>query len=214
MKFPEFIGGLPEDKRNSFSIGPKHIEDFMLSSYNMPQSKMRRVYHLDIPVHFCIKHKNQGKIESYKWFFKGFCDYMQPEFCQMVDVGSIPLQGSISSVIMHMEAFPNVGGACGEIECELKDAKEDGSKITFPESVVLRSQYVEYKIAHFLDKSIESMFGFVSVLPGAFSTYRWECIKGRPLKEFLKGARDEFNDEYYIVSCPEANKHLVEDRIM
>jgi len=115
---------------------------------------------------------------------------------------------------MHMEAFPNVGGACGEIECELKDAKEDGSKITFPESVVLRSQYVEYKIAHFLDKSIESMFGFVSVLPGAFSTYRWECIKGRPLKEFLKGARDEFNDEYYIVSCPEANKHLVEDRIM
>ena len=128
MKFPEFIGGLPEDKRNSFSIGPKHIEDFMLSSYNMPQSKMRRVYHLDIPVYFCIKHKNQGKIESYKWFFKGFCDYMQPEFCQMVDVGSIPLQGSISSVIMHMEAFPNVGGACGEIEWMLNDLKEDGDR--------------------------------------------------------------------------------------
>jgi len=96
----------------------------------------------------------------------------------------------------------------------LNDLKEDGSKLTIPESVVLRSQYVEYKLAHYLDKAIESMFGFVSVLPGAFSTYRWECIKGKPLEEFLKGARDEFSDDYYILPCTEANKHLAEDRIM
>ena len=61
---------------------------------------------------------------------------------------------------------------------------------------------------------MESFFGFVSVLPGAFSTFRWKCIKGRPLKEFLKGAKDEFGMMNKLQSCYDANKHLAEDRIM
>jgi cellulose synthase/poly-beta-1,6-N-acetylglucosamine synthase-like glycosyltransferase len=116
MKYTDFLDALTYEELEKFRINSKTFDKFMLSNNFMPRSDEREVYHLEVPVHFCIKHKNQGKIESYKWFFKGFCDYMQPEFCQMVDVGSIPLQGSISSVIMHMEAFPNVGGACGEIE--------------------------------------------------------------------------------------------------
>jgi len=58
-----------------------------------------------------MKHRNQGKIESHKWFFKGFCEYMNPEFTQIIDCGSIPLWNSISYIIMHMESFPDVGGA-------------------------------------------------------------------------------------------------------
>lgn len=60
--------------------------------------------------------------------------------------------------------------------------------------MLLRAQYVEYKISHYLDKALESLFGFVSVLPGAFSTFRWDAIKGDPLTEFLLGAKDEFAD--------------------
>jgi len=41
--------------------------------------------------------------------------------------------------------------------------------------------------ATILINSAESLFGFVSVLPGAFSVFRWECIKGEPLRKFLKG---------------------------
>jgi chitin synthase len=115
---------------------------------------------------------------------------------------------------MHMEAIKQVGGACGEIECLLPEKKEDGSSVTFMESVLLRSQYVEYKLSHYLDKSTETLFGFVSVLPGAFSTFRWECINGSPLDEFLKGAADEFHDLHQIRPCSEANKYLAEDRIM
>jgi chitin synthase len=113
-----------------------------------------------------------------------------------------------------MEAIKQVGGACGEIECLLPEKKEDGSSVTFMESVLLRSQYVEYKLSHYLDKSTETLFGFVSVLPGAFSTFKWECINGKPLDEFLKGVKDEFGDMMHIMSCADANKYLAEDRIM
>lgn len=115
---------------------------------------------------------------------------------------------------MHMEKFRNVGGACGEIECILAEKKEDGADVGFIESVLLRAQYVEYKLSHYLDKATETFFGFVSVLPGAFSTFRWEAIKGKPLDEFLKGAKDEFGDMTKIMHCSDANKYLAEDRIM
>lgn len=38
---------------------------------------------------------------------------------------------------------------------------------------VQRAQKFEYCISHILDKSFESLFGFIQVLPGAFSGYRW-----------------------------------------
>jgi len=78
----------------------------------------------------------------------------------------------------------------------------------------VRAQYVEYKMSHYLDKATESLFGFVSVLPGAFSTFRWECINGIPLDTFLMGAKDEFCRINEISSCQKANKYLAEDRIM
>ena len=31
-------------------------------------------------------------------------------------------------------------------------------------------------MSHILDKSFESLFGFIHVLPGAFSVYRWEAL--------------------------------------
>lgn len=55
----------------------------------------------------------------------------------------------------------------------IPEKKEDGSSVSFVEGAIVRAQYVEYKVSHYLDKATESLFGFVSVLPGAFSTFRW-----------------------------------------
>jgi chitin synthase len=115
---------------------------------------------------------------------------------------------------MHMETFPHVGGACGEIECIIPEKKEDNSSVSFIEGAIVRAQYVEYKLSHYLDKATESLFGFVSVLPGAFSTFRWRCIDGTPLNTFLLGAKDEFSTTNKFVPCSIANKYLAEDRIM
>jgi len=74
--------------------------------------------------------------------------------------------------------------------------------------VLFNAQYVEYKVSHYIDKKFESMFGFVSVLPGAFCTFRWEAIEGDPLNSFFKGMNSESH------SASEANMYLAEDRVM
>ena len=69
-------------------------------------------------------------------------------------------------------------------------------------------QYVEYVIGHYLDKMAENLFGFLSVLPGAFATFRVAAVKGQPLEKFLKPL--VLKDK---MTCYQANKALAEDRI-
>ena len=75
--------------------------------------------------------------------------------------------------------------------------------------LVRAAQFYEYKIGHAPDKATESFFGFNSVLPGAYSMFRWRAIKGGPLNEFFKGVNRQD-----LPSCSEANEFLAEDRVM
>ena len=49
----------------------------------------------------------------------------------------------------------------------------------------------------------------MSVLPGAYSLFRWEAIEGNPLDMFLKNVTQEETP-----TCAVANAYLAEDRIM
>ena len=41
---------------------------------------------------------------------------------------------------------------------------------------VEKAQQFEYIISHFIDKNFESALGFLHVLPGAWSGYRYEAL--------------------------------------
>ncbi|KAK8185703.1 chitin synthase-domain-containing protein [Phyllosticta citribraziliensis] len=130
---------------------------------------------------FCLKQKNTKKINSHRWLFTAFGRILNPEVCILLDAGTKP---GPKSLLALWEAFYNdkdLGGACGEIHAMLGKGWKN---LVNP---LVAAQNFEYKISNILDKPLESSFGYVSVLPGAFSAYRFRAIMGRPLEQYFHG---------------------------
>ena len=118
------------------------------------------------------------------------------------------------SIYYLWEAFyndPNLGGCCGEIHAMIKG----GKKLLNP---LVAAQNFEYKMSNILDKPLESSFGYVSVLPGAFSAYRYRAILGRPLEQYFHGDHslaDRLGQKgIYGMNIFTKNMFLAEDRIL
>jgi len=129
----------------------------------------------------------------------------------MIDIGTIPTCDSIAKLALYMNDPGNkeVGGVAGEIEVFKPQVQSKCCTFESMEaSTLFYTQYIEYKLSHFIDKAFEACFGFISVLPGAFCMFRWEAIKGDPLKSFFHGLDKQSH------TPTEANMFLAEDRIM
>jgi len=68
-----------------------------------------------VQIIFCLKEKNQKKINSHRWFFNAFGPILQPNVCVLLDVGTRPGPTSIYHLWKAFDINSNVGGACGEI---------------------------------------------------------------------------------------------------
>ncbi|UPL03267.1 hypothetical protein LCI18_014201 [Fusarium solani-melongenae] len=129
---------------------------------------------------FCFKQANTKKIDSHRWLFNAFGRILNPEVVVLFDAGTKP---SPRSLLALWEGFYNdkgLGGACGEIHAMLGN----GKKLFNP---LVAIQNFEYKISTIIDKPLESSFGYVTVLPGAFSAYRFRATLGRRLNQYFHG---------------------------
>ncbi len=159
---------------------------------------------------FCLKEKNQKKINSHRWALQAFGGALQPNICVLLDAGTRPGDKSIYELWKAFELNPNCGGACGEIKAMLGKGKGI-EKLLNP---LIAAQNFEYKMSNILDKPMESAFGFISVLPGAFSAYRFVALqndaRGKgPLEKYFDGEKHHLDADIFT-----KNMYLAEDRIL
>lgn len=65
---------------------------------------------------FCLKEKNQKKLNSHRWFFNAFGKALNPNVCILLDVGTRPAGTALYHLWKAFDTDSNVAGACGEIK--------------------------------------------------------------------------------------------------
>ncbi|KAK9476664.1 chitin synthase-domain-containing protein [Lipomyces japonicus] len=188
-------------------VGISSTEPKVLFADNISGSSKHEIF--PVQMLFCLKEKNQKKINSHRWFFEAFGPILEPKVCVLLDAGTQPSSDSIYHLWKEFDKYPNVGGACGEIKADLGKA---GRNLLNP---LVAAQNFEYKMSNILDKPLESAFGFISVLPGAFSAYRYTALLNDvnntgPLEKYFKG--ETLHDSGAGIFT--ANMYLAEDRIL
>jgi len=164
------------------------------------------------PIHviFALKEKNSGKLDSHAWFFEAFAEHLKPKYCILIDVGTVPTETAIFRLMRSMDRDPFIAGVCGELTTYRPNFCH----------VTVAAQHFEYKISNILDRSTGSVFGFIDVLPGAFSAYRYAAVKTKehPLTGEPEGPLVHY---FQTLTTPMdqlgpflGNMHLAEDRIL
>lgn len=195
---------------------------------------------IKLNVFFNVKITNKGKLSSHLWFFQGFCKFLQPQYCALIDCGTKPDKKGLFNFFRVLEADEKVGGLCGYmgVRYERKPAAPVSNEKRTPKQKIIdflraiknvnlesvldkietifdiqKAQEFEYCFAHIFDKAFESTFGFIAVLPGAWSAYRWDALSEDNLleREYLQTVLDP---NFLPQSLKQANKLLAEDRLL
>lgn len=158
---------------------------------------------------FCLKEKNQKKLNSHRWFFNAFGKALSPNVCILLDVGTKPGPKALYHLWKAFDTDSSVAGACGEI------VAGKGKGWLGLLNPLVASQNFEYKMSNILDKPLESVFGYITVLPGALSAYRYYALQNDatghgPLSQYFKG--ETLHGQNADVFT--ANMYLAEDRIL
>ncbi|KAL7762698.1 hypothetical protein ACKLNR_009233 [Fusarium oxysporum f. sp. zingiberi] len=158
-----------------------------------------------------MKASNCGKLNSYRWLYNGFARVLDPNITVHLDVGTKLGKQALFKLWKEFDLEPMLAAACGEIACSL-----GGNWLNLLNPIVA-AQNFEYKVGFQLDRTFESATGFLSLLPGACSAYRYVGSTGKPLEYMLLGdptwiqghSRDRPS-----LSPVNLNRHLADDRVI
>jgi chitin synthase len=96
-----------------------HIYEYTTQISVTPSLKIETSEKGVVPVQviFCLKEKNQKKINSHRWFFNAFGPILQPNVCVLLDVGTMPGPTSIYHLWKAFDINSNVGGGMRRDRC-------------------------------------------------------------------------------------------------
>lgn len=185
-------------------------------------------------VFLCTKLEATGKLGSHLWFFRGFSEMFNPEYCCLIEAGTKPSRTAIFDFFKAMETDRQLGGVVGYISLFTEPTvdefgtriDEDSykkidmmSKLFFQFYDLQKAQVFEYAFDHILDRNFESFFGFSHSMPSVFSAYRWDALRGDDEKSLLDDTYlRSLIDPSYVYSkdftLEQANMHLAEEKIL
>ncbi|OQR94669.1 chitin synthase (Chitin-UDP-GlcNac-transferase) [Thraustotheca clavata] len=204
LEYLNGLGAFDEEIMTVTSLGVDVQMHLFESTLQLVENLNFENYYPPLQLIYALKENNGGKLNSHLWFFNAFSEQLNPKYTVLVDVGTIPAETSVFRLIRSMERNYQIGGVAGEIAVEKPNYFNP----------VIAAQHFEYKISNIMDKSLESVFGFISVLPGAFSAYRYEAIRAvkgvGPLPEYFKSLTSTTKE----LGPFQGNMYLAEDRIL
>ncbi|KAH7208273.1 chitin synthase-domain-containing protein [Fusarium oxysporum] len=158
-----------------------------------------------------MKTSNCGKLNSYRWLYNGFARVLDPNMTVNLDVGTKLGKQALFKLWKEFDLEPMLAAACGEITCSL-----GGNWLNLLNPIVA-AQNFEYKVGFQFDRTFESATGFLSLLPGACSAYRYVRSSGKPLEDMLLGDPtwiQGHNRDGPALSPVNLNRHLADDRVI
>ncbi|KAJ4215847.1 hypothetical protein FSOLCH5_011428 [Fusarium solani] len=161
------------------------------------------------PVQFIliIKNENYGKLNSYRWLYNSVSRILNPEVVVHLDTGTKIEPNGLMAVWNKFYNDKDLGGVCGELKAST------GKTWTNILNPLVAAQHFEYKIGFQLDRTFESATGYLALLPGAFSAWRFRGQMGKPLEDTLLG--DPTVIQTRSSQRPwNLNRYLADDRVI
>lgn len=136
----------------------------------------------------CLKRRNAGKLDSHWWYYEIMCEHIDPSYCFQMDVGTCPANDATYQIWRSFEKHIDMAGASSSLYTLPPKSPFDWLAIW---------QYGDFARGSMFGIWNEVATGYVSVVPGQFSAFRWTAIKKdirdgsqkleQPLDVYFKG---------------------------
>lgn len=160
---------------------------------------------LKVDVMLCIKNENRGKLESHALFFRDICTAVQPEFCYQIDAGTTVAEDALSRMIRRLDTTRDVGAIAPRVMPAVP-----GSTASYLQNW----QFYDFALHKAVYWPLESMTGFLSVIPGQTCVFRWRALRRADANEQESDPVHTYLRGLHTSDAIERVMYLAEDRII
>lgn len=154
---------------------------------------------------FCLKERNEKKINSHRWALQAFGRILDPKICVFLDVGAEPSRTSIYHLWKAFDQHPTCGGVSALTKVFMTTAQ---NLLTDP---IVAAQNFEYKSWNALDRPFDSLLGLRFDMPTAMFACRLNAICN---DKYGMGPLNDYFQSNAGSGMFDSNMFLTEDRVL